>query len=95
MIERLRSMCAGYGVHLRFGDLGSWGDAAELRAEYDPGVPEIVVNSRTAPHLVAHAIAHELYHHREAIGDIARLRGRRERERAAEAHAARVIAELQ
>jgi hypothetical protein len=95
MIERLRRMCAGYGVGLRFDELGAWGDAAELRSEYDPTVPEIVVNRRTAPHLVAHAVAHELYHHREAIGDLARLRTRRERERAADDHAVRLIEKLQ
>lgn len=94
MIERLRRTCAEYGVGLRFDDLGSWGRAAELRSEYDPTVPEIVVHLRTAPNLVAHAVAHELYHHREAIGDVARLRTRRERERAADEHAVRLIEKL-
>jgi hypothetical protein len=94
VIERLRRRCERYGVTVRFDDLGSWGNAAELRAEYDPEVPEIVVNRRTARHLVAHAIAHELYHHREAIGEIERLPARRERERAADEHARRLIAEL-
>ena len=94
MIERLYRLCARYGVQVRFGDLGSWSAALQLRAEYDPEIPEIVVNSRTDPHLVGHAIAHELYHHREAIGDVARLPTRRERERAADAYAARLSAEL-
>jgi hypothetical protein len=36
---------------------------------------------------VEHAIAHELYHHREAIGEIPRLRDRAAREAAADAYA--------
>jgi hypothetical protein len=42
-----------------------------------------------APHEVAieHAIAHELYHHREAVGEIARIADRAARERAADAFA--------
>jgi hypothetical protein len=95
MIERLRRRCAAYGVRVRFDDLGGWGAAAELRAEYDPDIPEIVVSRRLAPRLAAHAIAHELYHHREAIGEVARARTRRERERSADAHADRMLAELQ
>lgn len=94
MMERLRSACARYGVGVRFDDLGAWGDAAELRSEYDPAVPEIVVNRRNAAHLVPHAIAHELYHHREAIGEIVRLRTRHERERAADDYAVRLLEEL-
>jgi hypothetical protein len=94
MIERLHDRCAEYGVRVRFDDLGSWSEAVELRAEYDPAIPEIVVSCRLAPRLVAHAIAHELYHHREAIGDVPRMPTRRERERAADAHAKRLLAEL-
>jgi predicted transcriptional regulator len=94
MIERLRPICAEYGVSVRFEDLGSWGATAELRSEYDPERREIVVNRRTAPHLVSHAIAHELYHHKEAIGEIVRMHQRRDRERAADEHAMRLIAQL-
>jgi len=95
MIERLRRLCAEHGVSVRFAHLGSWGGVAELRSEYDPTLREIVVNCSTAPNLVAHAIAHELYHHREAMGEIARLPHRAERERAANAYAATLIEELQ
>ena len=94
MIERLRRMCAEYGVGIRFDDLGSWGATAELRSEYDPERREIVVNRRISPHLVMHAIAHELYHHKEAIGEIVRLHQRRDRERSADEHAVRLIARL-
>jgi hypothetical protein len=94
VIERLRRACEEYGVGVRFDDLGSWGGVAELRSEYDAEIPEIVVNRRIAPHLVAHAIAHELYHHCEAIGEVARLRTPRERERAADEHAVRLIEKL-
>lgn len=95
MIERLRRRCAELGVGLRFADLGWWGGAAALRSEYDPAVPEIVVHISTPARCIPHAIGHELYHHLEAIGRIARLRSRRERERAADEHAVRLIEELQ
>ncbi len=94
MIERLRRICARYGVALRFDELGTWSADAELRSEYDPAIPEIVVHQRIAPHLVARAIAHELYHHREAIREVARLNTRRERERAADTYAECLIEEL-
>ncbi len=79
-----------YGVAIRFADLGDWG-ADELRAEYDPGVPEIRLNIRIAASLetaelgefVALAVGHELYHHRERIGEIAVIGDRHARESAA------------
>jgi hypothetical protein len=79
-----------YGVAVRFADLGAWG-TSELRSEYDPRVPEIRINQRVAQRLapqelgrfVTLAIAHELYHHREHIGEIAVIADRTERERAA------------
>ncbi len=69
---------------VRFADLGDWGDA-DLRAEYDPAVPEIRINLRVAEALpaddlgkfVALAVGHELYHHRERIGEIAVAADRR------------------
>jgi len=62
--------------------------SVRLIAEYDPDGPTIRVNRRELPHVaLEHAIAHELYHHREAIGEIPRLRDRTERERAADAFA--------
>jgi len=79
-----------YGVAIRFADLGAWG-SAELRSEYDPRRPEIRLNNRITARLsgrelrefVALAVGHELYHHREAIGEIARLERRAAREAAA------------
>ena len=71
-------------------ELGDWG-SVNLIAEYDPVGPTIRVSSR-AVHADL-AIAHELYHHREAIGEIPRLRDRAERERAADAFAAALIGE--
>jgi hypothetical protein len=75
---------------VRFADLGDWG-RDELRAEYDPAIPEIRLNVRVAAALktgqlgefVALAVGHELYHHREHIGEVAVLADRRAREAAA------------
>ena len=86
-----------YGVAVRFADLGDWG-RDELRAEYDPAIPEIRLNIRVAAALkpndlgefVALAVGHELYHHRERIGEIAVLGDRRAREAAA-AHFAQAL----
>jgi hypothetical protein len=79
-----------YGVSVRFADLGDWG-RDELRSEYDPTIPEIRLNLRIAAALparelgefVAVAVGHELYHHRESIGEIAVLPDRGARESAA------------
>jgi hypothetical protein len=83
----VRAIAAAYGVRVELADLGDWG-SVRLIAEYDPDGPTIRVNRRELPHVaLEHAIAHELYHHREAIGEIPRLRDRTERERAADAFA--------
>jgi Zn-dependent peptidase ImmA (M78 family) len=87
-LERLLDL---YAVNVRFADLGDWGNA-ELRAEYDPDGPEIRVNERLARELVPFAIAHELYHHQEAIGEIATLPDREARETAADAFACELLA---
>jgi hypothetical protein len=74
-------------------DLGDWGDAT-LVSEYDPCGPSIRINARALARLckndpparamlIERAIAHELYHHREAIGQIARIPDRASREAAA------------
>ncbi len=73
-------------------DLGDWGDA-QLRSEYDPDGPVIRINARivrslepqAAKEFIAACIAHELYHHKEAIGATPRLASRRAREAAAQA----------
>ena len=80
-----------YGIAVTFADLGDWG-SAELRSEYDPRGPSIRLNARVAKRLspdalrefVALAIAHEVYHHREHIGEIARSGTSTERERDAD-----------
>ncbi len=77
-----------YDVAVIFADLGDWG-ATELRSEYDPHGPVIRINNRVTmrEELVARCIYHELYHHREAIGEVRRQGGRRAREAAADAFA--------
>jgi hypothetical protein len=83
-------LCAAYGVSVRFTELGDWGED-ELRAEYDPAGPEIRIHIRLEADLVARAIGHELYHHREAIGEVAVLGNKRAREAAADNYAAELI----
>jgi hypothetical protein len=80
-----------YGIAVRFAELGDWG-RDELCSEYDPAIPEIRLNIRVASELgarelgefVALAVGHELYHHRERIGEIAVLTDRGARESAAD-----------
>ncbi len=88
-----RTAAREYGVAIELADLGAWGDAT-LVSEYDPDGPVIRINSRALPtgsscevreHIDA-AIAHELYHHREALGEIERLPSREARERSAAEH---------
>lgn len=100
MSEALR-LAREYNVEVRFVDLGDWADS-ELRAEYDPAVPEIRINQRIAEALlgaererfVALAIGHELYHHLEHLREIPTLAIRAEREAAADAYARKLLAEL-
>lgn len=98
----VRSAAAAYGLGIEVADLGAWAGAT-LIAEYDPPARMIRVNARAvaayrqardAPAassavttFVDLAIAHELYHHREAIGESARLGSRAQREAAADAYA--------
>lgn len=89
-----RSLAAGYGVRVELADLGDWG-STKLVAEYDPNGPVIRVNANALPpgsscdvrDAIDRAIAHELYHHREAIGEIPRLANRTARESAADTYA--------
>ncbi|MGD0966876.1 MAG: ImmA/IrrE family metallo-endopeptidase [Candidatus Aquilonibacter sp.] len=87
-MKRALEMADAYGVAVEFADLGAWG-AAELRSEYDPHGPVIRINQRLTmrEELIALCIFHELYHHREAIGDVRRQGSRRAREAAADAFA--------
>jgi hypothetical protein len=81
------------GIAIELADLGSWGDAT-LVSEYDPDGPVIRINTRALPtgsscevrEHIDRAVAHELYHHGEAQGTIARLPSRKARERAAGEH---------
>jgi hypothetical protein len=86
-------MARAYGVMIEYADLGDWG-RAELRSEYDPHDPCIRINARLAmdDERVAHCIFHELYHHREAIGEVRRQHSRRAREDAADAYARAMLA---
>jgi len=82
-----------YGVAVEFADLGAWG-ATELRSEYDPHGPVIRINARLTMNdeLVALCVFHEIYHHREAIGEVRTQRSRRAREAAADAYARAMLA---
>lgn len=92
-------LASAYGVTIEYTDLGDWG-RAELRSEYDPYGPVIRINGRVVAGLdvgqrddfIAHCIFHELYHHREAIGEVRRRHSRRAREEAAEAFARAMLA---
>lgn len=93
-MKRSLELARSYGVAIRFAELGDWG-SDELRSEYDPAIPEIRLNVEFAAALSTHAlgefvalaVGHELYHHRESIGEVPALRDRRERESAADAFA--------
>jgi len=97
-VPDVRTLAASYGVHVELADLGDW-SATNLIAEYDPDGPAIRINERTLPQgsscevreAIDRAIAHELYHHCEAIGEIARIADRNARERAADAFAALLV----
>ncbi len=85
-----REVARAYGIAIELADLGSWNDA-KLVSEYDPEGPVIRINTRELPagsscevrEHIDRAVAHELYHHREALGEIPRLAGRAARERSA------------
>jgi hypothetical protein len=74
-----------YGVRVVVTDLGDWGKV-RLISEYDPAGPEIRIDARALDRF-EEAVAHELYHHREALGEIPRLASRPARERAAAEYA--------
>lgn len=87
-----------YGVDIQFADLGDWG-VDELRSEYDPQGPTIRINTRVAEQLapaelgefITFSVGHELYHHREHIGEIDRLSDRKSREVAANDFARKLL----
>ena len=93
-MQRLLERARAYGIEVEFATLGDWGNDA-LFSEYDPHGPTIRIDARIADALpsdererfVARAIGHELYHHRERIGEVARRASREAREREADAYA--------
>jgi predicted transcriptional regulator len=93
-VPDVRALAAAYGIRVEIADLGDWGTAT-LRAEYDPAGPVIRINERVFPaerqDAIDRAIAHELYHHREAIGEIPRISDRTAREAAADAFAETLV----
>lgn len=89
------AIAAAYCVRVELADLGDWG-RVRLVAEYDPEGPVIrvdpmVVRPGEMCDGLALAVAHELYHHREAIGEIPRIAERTAREAAADAFAERLV----
>jgi hypothetical protein len=97
-VNRAIALARQYGLSIRFADLGDWG-VDELRSEYDPGVAEIRLNVRIAEALppqelgdfVTLAIGHELYHHRERVGEVPVIADRVAREHAANAFARELL----
>lgn len=83
-------MAREYGIQIAYADLGDWG-VDELRSEYDPAGPTIRINMRILEELpieevgefVSFAVGHELYHHREARGEIEKIPEPKRREIAA------------
>lgn len=93
-VRGVRALAAAYGVRVEIADLGDWG-RVRLIAEYDPDGPVIRVNRReSSPTAIDRAVAHELYHHREAIGEVARLADRAAREAAADAYGEALLSAL-
>jgi hypothetical protein len=88
------ALARAHGIAVGFADLGDWG-SNELRSEYDPKGPAIRLNIRIAERLeaatlgefVSLAVGHELYHHRESLGEIAVIPDRTAREQAADEYA--------
>jgi hypothetical protein len=70
------ALAADAGVSVRYADLGDWGEAGALLAEYDRAARSIALNARVAARLerargaacaarfATAAILHELHHHR-------------------------------
>ena len=99
-MNRAFALAREYGVQVLFADLGDWG-VDELRSEYDPIAGVIRVNVRIAEALspeelgefVTLAVGHELYHHREHLGEVRRLAQRTDRELAANEFARSLLRE--
>ena len=98
----VRAVAAAYGVRIEIADLGDWGRVRLIAEYDPQGPVirvnrhESSLTLRQAQRDAAvrcdvataidRAIAHELYHHREAIGEVPRLADRAAREAAADAY---------
>jgi hypothetical protein len=99
-MNKALAQARSYGITIELADLGEWG-FDELRSEYDPAGPTIRVNARVLETLslqelgeyLTFAIGHELYHHREHLGEVQRDPNRAAREAAANAYARALVAE--
>ncbi len=95
-----RGLAAAYGLTVEVLDLGA--GTTRLISEYDPGARTIRINERALTSyreargersscdvrtFIDLAIAHELYHHREAAGEVAKVAPPARREAAADAFA--------
>lgn len=100
-----RALAEAAGLTIEFADLGAW-PGARLISEYDGDARAIRINERALEAyrtarggldscarrtFIDLAIAHELHHHREAVGDAPIGRDRRSREAAADAFARRLV----
>ncbi len=96
-----RTAAAALGLRIELADLGSW-DGATLISEYDPRERAIRINERALDAyrracgelsscdvraFIDLAVAHELYHHGEAQGDVPRAATPAAREAAADVYA--------
>lgn len=87
----------GYGIDIALSDLGAAAERVRI-AEYEPEGPTIRINTRALERaadpiaLARRAVAHELYHHRERLGEVERFPDRSDRERAADDFACELLA---
>jgi len=94
VVRRARAL----GLRIEVADLGDWSSRAPL-AEYDAAARVVRVSERRLREMsgaarrrfLVEAIAHELYHHLECIGEVARIRDRARREEAARRFAREAI----
>ncbi len=100
-VSNPRALAASYGLAVELADLGTW-NSTSLVAEYDARAGVIRINERALAEyrrvagtldscqvrcFIDVAVAHELYHYREATGEVTTFRTRREREEAADRYA--------
>jgi hypothetical protein len=102
-VPDVRVLAAEYGVRIELDDLGDWNDTRLVAEYDPDGpvirlnertLPHALRQAqddtcriRELREHIDRAIAHELYHHREALGEVPRLADRAARERAADAYA--------